>query len=781
MNPTHGTPGPAEHGAPDADRARQVELVLSQISSLPTLSPIAARLMTVAGADDADLGEIAQLIEADPGLAARILGLCRRADRGLANRVTGVKHAVTLLGLDAVRACVLSVHIYDLMQSSRPRALRALEESTDADTLGAFDRPGFWRHSIAVACTSEMLAEEIAGSPVEPEEAFLAGLVHDLGTLALDYVLPRSYQRVLELAERRRSEGPPIEREVIGIDRYAAGRRLASHWRLPDEIVDVIWLHGHAPESLPERSHRRLVALVTLARAFCRSLHMGWCADFSAPPELELLCAPLGIDPGTLHALAEPLQKAVADRCALLGLDSPPSTRVLLDALGGANRQLARLTTLLQERARLTAQQTRSLTALRSFHAEQSRARGLVETLACIASSATGLLGSAPCAIVVRTGVDDEARAAEPWRAYVFEPESAEPARCRLIACRVIKDDSGRAPSLADAASLACGTLGIPLAHRVSFDETDGPDAVGALLTATDPVAVLGHESIARSLAAAWGSALRTAQDAESARVLSDRLADVGRSLLEAQSRLSETESMARLGEMAAGAAHEMNNPLTVISGRSQLLASRLGDATDRACAEAIADAADDLSGLITSLHLLAAPPRPDANAVPPGSIVEDAITIAEQRLKFRPRVRVEPSEPAPAAWADRDLAARALAELIINAVEAAPEREPLVRCRHDADRSRIVFEVLDEGPGMSRRTLQHAFDPFFSDKPAGRQRGLGLTRAHRLVEIQGGRVSLSLREEGGTRAMIELPTPRPGIRPGETPGGAAATERKAA
>jgi len=776
MNHSSGTPNAARHEpGPDAARVRQVELVLSQISSLPTLSPIAARLMTVAGADDADLGEIAQLIESDPGLAARILGLCRRADRGLAQRVSSVKHAVTLLGLDAVRACVLSVHIYDIMQPARPRALRALEDSTEPGALSAFDRPGFWRHSIAVACTSEMLAEEIAGSPVAPEEAFLAGLVHDLGTLALDYVLPRSYQRVLELAERRRSDGAPVEHEVIGLDRYAAGRRLASHWRLPDEITDVIWLCGQPAERVPDRSHRRLVALVTLARAFCRSLHLGWCADFSAPPELEPLAAPLGIDPGALAALAEPLQKAVADRCALLGLDSKPSTRVLLDALGGANRQLARLTTLLQERARLTAQQTRALAALREFHTEQSGARALVETLACVAGSAMSLLGAAPCAIVIRTAADDETLAAEPWRAYVFEAESCDPVRCALIACRALKPEGAGPASGADAAALAARTLGLPLGHRLELG-----DSSGLLLVPIDPASALGHETIANSLGAAWGGAIRVAQEAESSRALSDRLADVGRALLEAQSRLSETESMARLGEMAAGAAHEMNNPLTVISGRSQLLASRLGDDSDRAAAEAIAEAADDLSDLITSLHLLSSPPRPNSGMIGAHALIDDAIALAAERLKFTPRIRVEGSGEALAAWADRDLAARALSELIINAVEAAPEREAVVR-QSTSDGPRLLLEVLDEGPGMSRRTLQHAFDPFFSDKPAGRQRGLGLTRAHRLAEIQGGRVSLALRDGGGTRASIEFPTERRGVHPCDPPGNAGAPQRRAA
>src|ERR1044071_3763346 len=81
----------------------QLEAVLRQIETLPTLSPVATRLLHIAGLEDADLDALVEIIESDPTLTARLLGICRRADKGWGDRVTTVRRAVVMLGLDAVQ------------------------------------------------------------------------------------------------------------------------------------------------------------------------------------------------------------------------------------------------------------------------------------------------------------------------------------------------------------------------------------------------------------------------------------------------------------------------------------------------------------------------------------------------------------------------------------------------------------------------------------------------------------------------------------------------------
>src|SRR5690606_15006187 len=103
------------------------------------------------------------------------------------------------------------------------------------------------------------------------------------------------YAGVIKAAEARRCDSAPVERELLGLDHFVAGRRLAERWGLPEPIRDVIWLHAQPLASVPEVEHRRLVGVVTLAKAWARSSHLGWSADFGQSPDIADLCADLGL------------------------------------------------------------------------------------------------------------------------------------------------------------------------------------------------------------------------------------------------------------------------------------------------------------------------------------------------------------------------------------------------------------------------------------------------------------------------------------------------------
>ena len=210
---------------------------------------------------------------------------------------------------------------------------------------------------------------------------------------------------------------------------------------------------------------------------------------------------------------------------------------------------------------------------------------------------------------------------------------------------------------------------------------------------------------------------------------------------------------------MTAGAAHELNNPLTVIRGRSQLMAERLENEREKADAGAVASAAEHLSELITSLHLLASPPTPAVENHPIKGVVDRAKALAAERIPAALRVAVEVDEGV-VVRVDRELVGVALAELLVNAAEAKSGAKVTVRAQRDPLDGRIHLVMTDDGPGMSAKALRHAFDPFFSEKAAGRQTGLGLSRARRLIELHGGEIRLDNLSEGtGVKVTILLPS----------------------
>ncbi len=756
--------------AAEAPRLRQIDLILAQVDNLPTLSPIAARLLSLGSADDVDLSELARLIESDPALAGKLLGLCRKADKGWGDRITTVKRAVVMLGMDAVRSAVLSVDVYDVMKNraaevDRQTAARSAESRP-------FDRAGFWRHSLAVACACELIAQKQPHLRIVPDEAFVAGLLHDLGKIVLDLVLPQSYAGVLALAEKRACDSAPIERSVLGLDHYTAGKRLAERWGLPQQLQDVMWLYSQGPRTMQdEGSFNALIAIVGVAKAFCRDLHLGWSGDFGPIPNLPRLCAAATIDLKILTRIAEPLHAELADRIRLLGLENVTTPQLLLESVSQANRQLSRLNSALSEQSGLAHQQARVLQTITNFHAAADPRRGCMETLGQVVRSAASILGPGFYATLFQPTPTDL------WQVFQFDEQG------RLLRSQAAEPPPAGGPqlrllsALTGSSQLSVAMLGLlpwlddylhdaadlRKVRLLPLSPTEGhePGRGAAVLLHDRPDAELPPPALLRSLSATWGAAALAAAHQEQQSRLEERLAEAHRSLIESEAKLTEAESMARLGEMTAGAAHEMNNPLTIISGRSQLLLSALDDADQRGAAAAISRAAADLSDLISSLHLIARPPEPRPAAVRLADVIHEAQVLAETKLGERLTLGLAASgqqTPPEEAMLDREIVATALSELLVNAHQAAPEQNVVLHVQNDFADGRLLIAVEDQGPGMSPRTLQHAFDPFFSDQPSGRRRGLGLTRARRLIEAHGGSVNLENLQPRGCRATISLP-----------------------
>jgi signal transduction histidine kinase/HD-like signal output (HDOD) protein len=757
---------------PDQARARQVEVILERVRTLPTLSPVAARLLSIGTIDEVLITDVVKIIETDPALSARILGLCRRADKGLGDRITTVKRAVLMLGIEAVRSAALSVSVYDLMTGEDEQASQALDdtfanEHADNSRLGApapeeglattFDRKGFWKHSIAVACAAELIAQVNPKLRVVPEEAFLAGLLHDVGKLVLDLVLPRSYERVLAVAHRRKCDSDGVERLVLGLDHHTAGRRVAEHWKLPETIQNVVWLHGQPWAALPDGPDRALIGIVTVAKAVCRRLHLGWCGDFGPTPDGERLWAEMGLKMGGPALIAGPLHVAIADRLKVLGLDDTTPPGLLLESLANANRQLSDLNTALQERATMSVSQTRVLEAIEQFHTLGGPRRTIGETMGVVAQSALRAFGPGFYGVLVEADVG--------WRFVRLD------AGGNAIPGVVLAPLSERLQSaigaIAGGAALNVSVLGLlpwfgghlagaedlrklrlmPVAGHAS-----GESPTAMLLCDRDLSEGLSPGTL-RAVIATWAAALASSAEREKSRRLHDQLVESGRAIAEMQVRLAEQESMVRLGQTTAGAAHEMNNPLTVISGHGQMLMRRLEDERDRAAAKAIADAASDLSSLISSLHLLSQTPTNSPQLVEVAKVVKTAVANAHRRTARATPVTI--TTALGDATFDPELVTDVLTELIANAVEACPLGPVSVSVAGLG--GRIEFRVDDAGPGLSDVARLHAFDPFFSDRPAGRGKGLGLTRAQRMAVAMGGDVRLEPLEKG-TRAVLSVP-----------------------
>ncbi|MCS7032651.1 MAG: ATP-binding protein, partial [Phycisphaerae bacterium] len=266
-----------------------------------------------------------------------------------------------------------------------------------------------------------------------------------------------------------------------------------------------------------------------------------------------------------------------------------------------------------------------------------------------------------------------------------------------------------------------------------------------------------------QALAAGWSLALRTTQIREEARTLAEQLAEANRRLQSAQQEVLRSKTVLMVAEMAAGAAHEMNNPLMVISGRSKMLEQELSDPRHKAMARKIFENSQRLSAIITELMDFARPSHAAPSEVPVNLLLERSITAAKRMEDPVDRQVVLTPGDTPAAHVDLTQVSAALAEIIVNAIQAtdAANGKIEISSAFDPYSLQVVLTIADNGCGMDESTLKHAFDPFFSMKSAGRRRGMGLSKAIRWIESNGGSLRLESRPGAGTRAIVLLPAVR--------------------
>ncbi|MHC4415137.1 MAG: HDOD domain-containing protein [Planctomycetota bacterium] len=730
-----------------------MELLLQQLDALPTLSPVAVRLLDLTTAEDSEAKDVIALVASDPALSSKVLRLCRCHPQGRASIVTSVDRAVVLLGFEAVRNAVLSVQVFELFDNM-PSA--GGEVRTDRPT---FEREMFWQHSLAVAIASELIVE---ASPlratVKRSEAYLSGLLHDLGQLVLHVLLPASFDRVCELAEAHAVSLDEACRRIFGIDSHTAGKRLAEHWHLPHSLGDVLWLHGQPFASLPDLPHREMIGLVSLADAIVRRQHMTTVGHAPRGEDLHEMCRGLGVDGALIDEIVPRLHEAVQARAESMGLNVKTTSEMLLRSVSRANEVLGRLNRTMRQQAAVAEAQTRTLKAITEFHASAMPAGSVVTVGGKVVQSAATALGKG------FFGMLYQAKVGQPWQLFQFAVDG-----------RVLRSDLIEPPF----ASTAVEDLGDDLQVSMQAmailpwlsDYLGDADnlrnvrllplrcgwGVSALLLHECPIDSSAAREQIEALSRTWGAALAAAAQHQGAKRLGEQVAEANRVLTETQDQLARSKALAALGEVAAGAAHEMNNPLAIISGRAQLLAARSEDPELQAVGKQIAEQSHQLSDMITSLRAVAEPAVPNRRPVDLAELLERVVEAVRPKRKKESRIRLVVAEGLPQVLVDPDQIARAVNELVRNAFEADPSKQIELRVQIDALDGRLKIQVTDEGPGLSEHALSHAFDPFFSDKPAGRQPGLGLSVARRLVEAHHGRLTLENGPDGGAVATIWL------------------------
>ncbi|HEX5744676.1 MAG TPA: ATP-binding protein [Archangium sp.] len=239
--------------------------------------------------------------------------------------------------------------------------------------------------------------------------------------------------------------------------------------------------------------------------------------------------------------------------------------------------------------------------------------------------------------------------------------------------------------------------------------------------------------------------------------------------LRQMQLRLSLTERLATVGTLAAGVAHEINNPLTFVLGSLQLAARRLlspsGSGTEKldALLKYLADArvgAERIQNIVRDLGTFSHPDERPPAPLDVRQVLELSVKMALGELRHRARL-VREYGPVPDVLADGSRLGQVFLNLLVNAAQAIPEGHAAdheIRLRTWAEERTVCVEVRDTGQGIPPELLGRVFDPFFTTRAVGKGIGLGLSISHGLVTALGGELSVESEVGRGSVFRVRLP-----------------------
>ncbi len=228
-------------------REEVLESVL-QSDVLPTLSPVASRLITITAKEDTTISDIADLVSKDISLSAKILKVVNSAFYSFPQSIVTIQQAASILGTNAVRSLVLS---FSFLQPSR-------------SVEGSFDYAHFWEQSLTEAVAARRLMAAIDKDLAE--EAFVAGLLQNLGVLILARAFPDQYQQVEQIVEKEGGLRCQVEQDLIGADHAFIGSEVARSWGFPDALVLPLRYHSDPTAcSEGDETIKRLCQVVNLA------------------------------------------------------------------------------------------------------------------------------------------------------------------------------------------------------------------------------------------------------------------------------------------------------------------------------------------------------------------------------------------------------------------------------------------------------------------------------------------------------------------------------------
>jgi len=278
-------------------RPDNVSKILDHIQKLPSIPSIVMEILESFDNENINLTTMANKIAGDQAIVARVMRVANSPFFGLSGQISSISEAISVLGFNSLRGLVTAAGIINAFPH------------TGKD----FDWTMFWSHGIGAAVCAKVLAKRVG---LNPETAFTAGLLHDVGKLIMGVYFPLEFEQVHKSDDGSSIETLRAERTALGMDHAAIGSEIAKRWNFPLEIREAIELH-HTEARASER--KTLTDILYIANLFAHALDNGHILKANAAHLAAEAGLRLELNGDVLEALVEEAQRLYDGAVMLIG------------------------------------------------------------------------------------------------------------------------------------------------------------------------------------------------------------------------------------------------------------------------------------------------------------------------------------------------------------------------------------------------------------------------------------------------------------------------------
>jgi putative nucleotidyltransferase with HDIG domain len=265
------------------------------IQNMPPLPISVSKILEIAKDPTADAKKLNEVISIDPVLTGKVLKLINSAYYALPNQITSIVRAIIMLGINTVKNLALSTAVISTIKKD--------------SNFQALDMDAFWRHSICVGVIAKEFAKKLGVDPKHVEEYFVGGLLHDIGKIPLNALIPEDYIKGMTYARQNKLPLHVIETKMFGMNHADLGFRIAELWKLNPKLSQAIRFHHNFGEL--EAEQQKFVATIELANIITNRAEIGFSGNKFPEQHEETIFGITGLSWAEVDNVEEKAESAI--------------------------------------------------------------------------------------------------------------------------------------------------------------------------------------------------------------------------------------------------------------------------------------------------------------------------------------------------------------------------------------------------------------------------------------------------------------------------------------